>query len=489
MISKSESLIKGISSQTVVTIVMGVLSLVSFSLFSRILDKEIFGYFAALTAVLTIFQAFSDAGLGSAVIQKQDCSDSYYSTAFSLGLIVSSVLAILLFLLAPCLSELVADETICNPLRILSLLLITSSIESIGRAMMMKRLQFLKYGYFQIVSYLISYGLGIFLAIRGAGLYALVISALMNSFLLCVFLFTIGTSIPFLTISKQDGYKIFNYGSWLTASVLVNQVTHQVDKLTLGKWLTVASLGAYSRPSTFINQITERINNIFDTVLFPILSSIQNNKDSIKGSFIRAISILNSFSSVLAFMLIVNSSLLVRIFFGEEWLELVPIFQAVGVGVIFAVDQRLADCYFRSLALVKLNFYIRCLCLILMFLALFIGTKYDVLGTAIAVVASNIIATIIKTVVLCKKIQVSIIHVLRCFLLSFKASLPLIGVWGCFFIFSDEMSILPTILLCAFSVIIVVCEFVFFPKMVSAEYCELAKPYLSKMPNFFSVKK
>ena len=70
--SNKGKLLKGMSSQTIVTIVMGVLNIVVFSIMSRLLSKEVFGYYAALWAVVTIFQGISEAGLGSAVIQKKN---------------------------------------------------------------------------------------------------------------------------------------------------------------------------------------------------------------------------------------------------------------------------------------------------------------------------------------------------------------------------------------------------------------------------------
>ena len=122
--SNKNSLIKGISSQTLITIIIGLLNVVSFAFFSRLLSKESSGYFAALNAIIMVFQGISEAGLGSAVIQKKDYTKQYFSTAFTLSLIVSSSLALILFIFATPIALLVSDETLIKPIRIICVLLI-----------------------------------------------------------------------------------------------------------------------------------------------------------------------------------------------------------------------------------------------------------------------------------------------------------------------------------------------------------------------------
>ena len=89
--SNSQKIIKGISSQTIVTIVLGVVEIVSFSIMSRLLTKSDFGYYAAVTAIVAIFACFSDAGFGSAIIQRKDITKRFIDNAFTLSLIFGSL--------------------------------------------------------------------------------------------------------------------------------------------------------------------------------------------------------------------------------------------------------------------------------------------------------------------------------------------------------------------------------------------------------------
>lgn len=479
--TNQKDLVKGVSSQTLITIALGVLNVISFAFFSRLLSKEVFGYFAALNAVITVFQGVSEAGLGSAVIQRKDYSQKYFSTAFTLSLIISLILAVLLFILSRPLSLLVSDETLINPLRIISVLLVFNSIDSIGRAAMMRKLEFLRYGIIQIVSYIFSYGIGIYLAFKGFGLYSLVAAAVLNAIFTCILIFSSDVKIPKLYIDRKDCKQIVSFGGWLTASVLVNQLTQQLDKLVLSKWLSVTQLGAYSRPSGFIGTISDRFNGIFDTVLFPILSKIQDDKSKIKTSFLEAISLLNSFSVVLAGVFFFNAELIIQIFFGNEWLDITYVFRIISIGVVLMIDARLMDCYFRSLALVKLNFYLRFICMFIMLAALYIGSQNGIVGVAYSVVAANTIAIILKMTVLCRHIGVPVLSVLKVFCTSLKPVLLLCFVGVIYFYISDRSSFYVNLIFAFVFGICVFVEFILFPQLISKRYVQIIMPYRDKL--------
>ena len=67
--SNTTKVLKGVSTQTLITILIGVIEIVSFSIMSRLLTQEDFGYYAAIAAVTAIFTSFADAGIGSAIVQ------------------------------------------------------------------------------------------------------------------------------------------------------------------------------------------------------------------------------------------------------------------------------------------------------------------------------------------------------------------------------------------------------------------------------------
>ena len=242
--SNTTTFLKGISIQTVFTLIMGILEMVVFSVLSRLLTKSDFGYYAALMGVIAISQAVSEAGLGSAIVQNKSSNERYVGTAFTLSVSLGVLITGLLWLFAPTISTLIADSTIVTPLRILSLVLIFNSFISVGNALLYRDLDFKRIGILQCISYVISATIGIIMAYLGLGIWSIVVYTVLYVFLNALLLFVLLPSRPSLGIHREYIGGIFSFGGWLTLSSLLNNFTQQIDKLLLSKLLSVEALGA-----------------------------------------------------------------------------------------------------------------------------------------------------------------------------------------------------------------------------------------------------
>ena len=87
---------KGMLSQSLVTIIMGVLEIGVFALMSRLLTTEDFGYYAIIMAIVGVFHCLTEAGLGSAVIQRNNAPEEFISTALGWSMILGAIFSLLL---------------------------------------------------------------------------------------------------------------------------------------------------------------------------------------------------------------------------------------------------------------------------------------------------------------------------------------------------------------------------------------------------------
>lgn len=406
--SNSKKVLKGISSQTLVTLIMGVLEIVVFSIMSRLLSKEDFGLFAAISAITIVFGSLSEAGIGSALIQKKDADKGYVNTSFTISFILGSTFSLLLIFLSGILSKTIVDESLRIPLMLMSITILCNSLTSVHTSVIYRRLEFLRVGIINFIALVISSVVAILLAIKGMGFEAILSKSILQSLVATILsYFMAKTKFRFQIVWKDVG-SIVNFGGWLTLSVILRNFATQADKLLMSKFLSVVSLGAYNRPKEFINTISSKLNGIFDTALFPILSGVQDQKDSIRNAYHSSLYYMNIFSMLMALSFIFNSSFLIRLFFGPEWLDLLPVFIILSLSLIFNIDGRLCDCFFRSLALVKYQFIIRLFEFILTIGFLLIGFHWDIIGVAIAVLIANITIIFIKVAIITKKVESNI---------------------------------------------------------------------------------
>lgn len=482
MNSKRDVFLKGISVQSIITVIMGILEILVFAIMSRLLSKEDFGYFAVLTGIMAICISITEAGLGASVIQKKDASEKFISTAFTLSILLGFGGMTLVSIMASFLAVLVADENIKWPLRIMSINIFLACISSLGRSILVKQLKFSQVGIISIVAYTCSSVVGIAMAIMGYGLWAIVCISILNLLLFNILLYAKCISLPKLRICKKEVRKIVSYGGWLTMGVLVNNITQQMDKLVLSKWISVSVLGAYNRPAGFVTNITSKINGIFDTVLFPMLSNIQDDRSKVQEIFIRAIKLLNSFAIILFSIFFFNAELIIRIFFGMEWSNLVPILQIISIYIIFNVDNRLVDCFFRSLDYVKLGFRLRVVSTILTFCFLYLGAKNGIYGVAISLVSANVLTVILKVIFLSLKVQMPLNKVFIAWIQAERSLIPLLII-GIPFLLYHTHNLMMQILFAFIMTSIIVIEFILFPSWISKEYQMSLYPTVVKFLN------
>lgn len=466
---------------------MGGLEILYFSIISRLLSKVDFGYFAAIMGVMSICMSLSEAGLGSAVIQKKDASKQHISSAFTLSIILGLICATALFLASPWIADLIADDTLVIPLRLMSSTIFLHSIISVGNAILYRNLNFKRIGFNSIIAYITSSCIAIAMAANGFGLYAVISAYIINSILLAILLYGFSVKIPSLGIDKKESKGIISFGGWLTAGVVLNNIGNQLDKLVLSKWLSVEALGSYNRPAGFVSSINTKIHSIFDTVLFPMLSDIQDDTKKVTKVFYRAISLLNSFSVIFASIFFFNAELIVTIFFGTSWLDIVPIMQIGAIGAIFSIDHRLVDCFFRSLNYVKIGTRLRLLGVGVTLTSLYIGAQHGIIGVAWSILIANLILVLIKMITLAVKVKANIGSMFTTWLLAWKSAIIPIIVGGIYMVLPH--TIISNIVFALIFGITIAIEFAFFPQLVGQEYLSSVYPYVEKIKDKILGKK
>ena len=106
-----DKIYNGLSSQTFITILLGILEITFFAIMSRLLTPEDFGYYAIIIAVTSVFQCLTEAGLGSAVIQSNNARRDYISTALGLSVVIGLFFTSLLIILSKPLSIVLGQGT------------------------------------------------------------------------------------------------------------------------------------------------------------------------------------------------------------------------------------------------------------------------------------------------------------------------------------------------------------------------------------------
>lgn len=469
--SNTAKAIRGVSTQSLVTLALGVVEIVVFSFMSHLLSKEDFGYFSAITAITTIFASFSETGIGSSIIQRKEVNQRYVNNAFTMGSLMGTSLMLLLFFLSGPLSRAVGDVSLKKPLMIMSVTLLCNCLTSINNSLMYKKLQFLKVGVIQLTSITVSGIVSIVLAARGFGFYAILCQAVMISVLSFLISFFASGAKYHFSLEKGTVKEIWSFSSWLMASVVFRNLAQQIDNLMMPRLLSMEALGAYNRPRTFIEKISSKLNSIFDIALFPILSGIQDDQAAMKRAFEKVLFSMSLVGTGLFVLFFFNAELIIKIFLGAKWLDLMPLFQIFAFLVIFKIYGRLADCMLRSLAMTKQQFFFRIAEFAAKFPAIILGAKWGMYGIAIAVVLTDTVMRAIKICFIAMKIKYPVGGVFCKIAVSNKAFLLILPAMVALYVFLPH-TLFGNIALAAGSLLTFAIVFCCLPSFVGTTYQE-----------------
>ncbi len=304
-----------------------VVSFVVSIVLARILEPELYGTIALVTVITSILQVFVDSGMANALIQKKDTDDLDYSSVFYFNVAFCLVLYIGLFFAAPLISRIYGSPDLVPVIRVLGLTIVVSGVKNVQQAYVAKTMQFRRFFFSTLGGTLFSAVVGITMAYRGFGIWALVAQQLLNV--------TVNTAILWLTVGWKPKLMfslrrlggLVSYGWKLLASALLDTVYLKLYQVVVGLKYTSSDLAYYNKADQLPLLVVENINSSIDSVLLPVLSAEQDSKEAVRDMTRRAIKTSTYIMMPMMAGLAVCAEPLVRLLLTDKWLPCVPYMQ------------------------------------------------------------------------------------------------------------------------------------------------------------------
>lgn len=297
----------------VVTIILG-----------NILDPKLFGEIEIVTVLITILQVFVDSGLGNALIQKKNTDELDYSTVFYFNIISCGILYIVLFFMAHPIAFFYRMPELESVIKVLGLIVVISGVKNIQQAYVSRNMLFKKFFFSTLAGTIIAAIVGIIMALKGFGVWALVFQHLINT--------TIDTLILWITVKWRpkrcfswERFKgLFSYGWKMLISQLITVSYNNIRQLIIGKKYDADSLAFYNKGDKIPGLLVNNIHTAIDSVLFPSMSLVQDSALTVKRLTKRAITTSSYILMPLMTILAICSENLIKLLLPDTWLPCVP---------------------------------------------------------------------------------------------------------------------------------------------------------------------
>jgi O-antigen/teichoic acid export membrane protein len=335
MTYKKEEFVKGILWSAVDKFGIVVVQIILEIVMARLLLPSDYGVMGVVAVFLAIGQVFTDGGFSNALIQKQDRSETDFSTVFFCNIIVSLVIYGFLFFGAPFISQFYNLPVLTDVIRIIGLTIIINSLVFVHKTKLSISLNFKTQAKYSLLSVLFSGAIGLFLALNGYGVWSLVYQSLLLYVLNAVFLIFNLRWVPLFVFSKKSFDTLFYFGSKVLMASLVQAIYNNLYSVLIAKKFSTKELGLYSKANQFTLFPISTLTTVMQRVAFPYLSSYQGDNDKLftlnqKFTKLNLILIMPFF-----FMISALSEPIVKIVFSDAWIDLIPLMRILSIAFVF----------------------------------------------------------------------------------------------------------------------------------------------------------
>ena len=291
---------------------------------ARILLPNDYGVVAIVLIFINIANAFVTSGIPTALIQKKSPDQLDFSTCFYFNIIFSIALYLILFFVAPLIAGFYDNSSLTLILRVFGIRIILAGINSVQHSIISKQLKFKKFFLATLFGTVVSGVVGITMAIKGFGVWALVFQYLINT--------TIDTIVLSITIKWKPSWifsfkrlsSLFKYGWKILFEGVSSAVATQFKNLIIGKAYTESDLGYYTRAQQFPQLIMDNVNESVRSVMFPVMSNLQNEKERLTFILRKTIRISSYILFPMLFGIAAVANNLVVVLLTNKWAQSIP---------------------------------------------------------------------------------------------------------------------------------------------------------------------
>ncbi len=296
-----------------------VIQLVITVILARLLSPDDFGLVAMADVLISFLAIFTEMGLSSALIHKQDINERHINSAFWINLLFGIVLACLFLLSAPLISNFYHSQKLRLIVNALSINLIISSFGIIQLALLTKKMEFKKIAVRDVTAVSISGVAAIYFAAHGMGVWSLVLQSIILTSTNTLLLWVVSDWRPRFVFSISSLKEILPFSTHLTGFNIVNYFARNIDRVLIGKFLGSEALGIYSLAYKLMLVPLQNVSWIISKVMFPALSAIQHDLEGVRVAYQKMCKAISLITFPMMFGLFSLAPELVTIVFGSKW--------------------------------------------------------------------------------------------------------------------------------------------------------------------------
>jgi O-antigen/teichoic acid export membrane protein len=299
---------------------------------AKILSPKDFGVVSLAGIWIAFVTTFSDMGLSSALIQRQDLRPDHLSSAFFMNLGMGALLCLIGFGVSIPFSLYFKEPQLMPVICWLSVGFFINSISLTHLTLATREFRFKALALRDVSSAVLGGSIGLTLALKGFGVWSLVAQSLVGSLFNTIMIWWISPWRPRFSEASSEGLRdLWGYSSKLFGFNIFKYFVQNTDRLLVGSLMGPVALGYYSfAVKVMVNPVSGFMGAI-GKYLFPRFSRLQNRLEDVKKVYLDYTKFISCIVFPVIPMAMFFSSALLPGLLGEKWRPAVPIIMILSV--------------------------------------------------------------------------------------------------------------------------------------------------------------
>ena len=246
---------------------------------ARILSPNEFGILAEMLVFISVAEAFSNGGLGTALIQNKKADELDFGTAIVSSFLISIAFYFVVFFTAPRIANFYDEKALIELMRVFGLAIPFYSFNSIQNAFLLKKYETKVMFISSFSTTLLSGVIAVFFALKGCGAFSLVLQNLLSMVGNVMVLQILSKWRPKIMFSKDRFKALFSFSWKIVVSGVFASLLENIYSLFIGKSYNSEILGYYNRGNSFPSTIIGQLRIAISAVTLPYFSDNQDNRN------------------------------------------------------------------------------------------------------------------------------------------------------------------------------------------------------------------
>ncbi len=313
------------------------ISFVIFSAMAHFVEPRDFGLISISFLAIQSLQMVVLANVTTVAMRKREISDLDFTTTFWIMLGIASVAFLILLGGAGYAERLFKAAELAPVLRAMSVIILFMGLSRTHETWMMRHFQFKSLAIRGLAGALTGGAVGLFLAVRGFGVNALVGQQIVSSIVSVTLLWAVCPWRPGFNFSFATAGEIFAFMHRIMPNSVVYAINQNCDTFLIALIFGPVNAGIYNVGKRVRLALQMVVGDPIKGIALPTLAEMQNDHEQLRRGVLKSLMMICVICSPAFFGASAVAHDAVHVIFGPKWMAAAPVMQLLSLGGLSVV--------------------------------------------------------------------------------------------------------------------------------------------------------